>query len=439
MLNDNKTKYYYEDCHFYFWFNGRHSSEFKLFIQAKNDLKIENTTSPSTEYNNAMFQEGSYFLGTSRKQKTFKRKLAAEGLTKEQYRDMMLWLKEGITGFLSFDTDPYWGWTVVLETVSDVNVFYAHDGMIVEFDVTWKTIGSWMATNKYDGTCIGNSSNEQQYQTPGTTDIYNYMTGNIIADNEWGIPAALVQKTEDSIVCNVFGTCNGVQYIDFMGYIPNLYAEELKGKDKKEIKQDSGNHSFVTISKNNKTYSTLDFVKHGDVNYNKTENCKYYGLMNMTFIAEEIAERYAFLYKSTQENGVLQLQPKTPIKIDLTAIQGKNPAGEFNGVIQEAYEHLFNDNCYIITTKPISTPSAQFYVPSGETTLHTHYITISKVCKEITDDGDTKTISFKISDRHLTETDAQAYLVYSNTVTITGLETSNDNTFDLKVHNYNIL
>ena len=210
MLNDNKTKYYYEDCHFYFWFNGRHSSEFKLFMQAKNDLKIENTTSPSTEYNNAMFQEGSYFLGTSRKQKTFKRKLAAEGLTQAQYKEMMLWLKEGTTGFLAFDTNPYWGWTVVLETVSDANVFYAHNDMIVEFDVTGKTVGSWLATNKYDATVVDDATLVEGTNT-------NTQQKEIVADNEWGIPSAMVYYTVDndllSVQCDVLGVCNSLLII----------------------------------------------------------------------------------------------------------------------------------------------------------------------------------------------------------------------------------
>lgn len=182
MLINNS--YYYEDKYMFFTFDGVHSSKYNLFIVNKNDLKIENGIGESSEYVSAMFQEGAYYTGTKKVQKTFKRKCAAEGLTLSQYKEMMRWLAQGKRGFLSFDSNPWWGWTVVLDTVSDATIMERGDKLVVEFDVTWKTIGTFLARNMYEA--YYNSDNE--FAATDINSICNNVYNDTMQSNEYGIP-----------------------------------------------------------------------------------------------------------------------------------------------------------------------------------------------------------------------------------------------------------
>ena len=85
-----ENKYWYEDEFMYFTFAGVTSSKYNLFIENDKNMSIVNTIGASSTFSNAYKQEGTYYLGTSRTQKTFKRKCASRGLTLDQYRDMML-------------------------------------------------------------------------------------------------------------------------------------------------------------------------------------------------------------------------------------------------------------------------------------------------------------------------------------------------------------
>ena len=68
-------------------------------------MKVINTASPSTQYNTPNYQNYSYYLGTSLNQRTFKYKVATEGLTQLEFKEMMLWLHEGARGFLTLDSN----------------------------------------------------------------------------------------------------------------------------------------------------------------------------------------------------------------------------------------------------------------------------------------------------------------------------------------------
>lgn len=176
--------YYYEDKYMFFTFDGVHSSKYNLFIVNKNDLKIENSIGESSEYVSAMFQEGAYYTGTKKVQKTFKRKCAAEGLTLSQYKEMMRWLAQGKRGFLSFDSNPWWGWTVVLDTVSDASIIERNDKLVVEFDVTWKTVGTFLARNMYETYY----NNDNEFAATDNNSICNNIYNDTMQSNEYGIP-----------------------------------------------------------------------------------------------------------------------------------------------------------------------------------------------------------------------------------------------------------
>jgi hypothetical protein len=282
MLNDNK--YYYEDKHLYFWFGDHHSSEYNLFIISKNDLKIENATGASTQYNNAMFQEGTYLLGTSRKQKTFKRKVAAEGLSLEQYKQMMLWLQEGATGFLSFDSNPWWGWTVVLETTADATVNYATNGLIVELELTWKTVGSYLAINRYE--------------SMGINQIVEFGTEYALTNsNPYGIPAFFQIES------------------DLAGY--KWYEVVNIGNINQQVDY---NCTFNANSFNIGIMQGSDFMAYATVHFtpwSQPVELEYHGSSGFIFVDGQLAEEHANFIQSSQTRGLISLTGPTPMQIHL--------------------------------------------------------------------------------------------------------------------------
>ena len=290
MLNANKTKYYYEDSHLYFWFGEYHSSKYKLFMISNNDLKLENDASSTTEYQNAMFQEGTYLLGTSRKQKTFKRKVAAEGLTLNEYKNMMLWLREGSTGFLCFDSNPYWGWSAVLEKVGDATVYYSHSGLVVEFELTWKTVGTYLATNRYISMGIDSVPDKN----------VNYI---ISSGNEYGLPSYVGVDTVDEEESgyqqiDIFNIGNQGQQIDITTTFPTNATSTFK----LQLVEGSTNTPYAEVQLNADPQSTS-----GSVVFS------YYGGSNFILVDDILAELHQQFRSSSQVNGLLTLTGPAPL------------------------------------------------------------------------------------------------------------------------------
>ena len=189
MLKDNR--YYYEDQYMYFSFDGVHSSEYNLFMINSAQMTMENNAGESAEFVSAMFQEGVYYTGTKKTQKTFKRKCAAEGLSLSQYKRMMKWLTTGEQGMLSFDSNPYWGWNVVLTNVSDTSYALNNTDMVVELELTFKTIGNYLARNTVPATYTitpPSSSSDNDIQSSSCNQLYN----SSMLSNIYGIPAIYV-------------------------------------------------------------------------------------------------------------------------------------------------------------------------------------------------------------------------------------------------------
>lgn len=312
MLNDNK-QYYYTDKHLYFWFNDHHSSEYNLFIVAKNDLKIENSTGASTQYTNAMFQEGSYLLGTSRKQKTFKRKVAAEGLTLSQYKDMMLWLREGENGMLYFDSNPEWGWNVVLETVGDANAYYRGDELIVEFDLTWKTIGSYLATNRYVSMGI-----DEIIKGDGTDKQYTITSGH-----STGLPSYF--RTSRS------GLIESASKCDYWYEVVHL-GNEFQYLDCSFWFNPGEQPKYKLYLKNSDTRTTRYIDAEFTTDNRLSTTLKYHGNSGFLFIDDQVAEASQRFIQNIQVNGLCTILNSPPVQleiikngtnIDLTAMQNQ--------------------------------------------------------------------------------------------------------------------
>lgn len=131
----------------YFTFKNVCSSKYNLFITSKEgDQKLIASPDKTINFTTPEYQNNTYYLGTTKKQKTFKKSLAADGLTWQQAQEIFLWLEVGSKGFLSFDYDPFWGWDVVITNIGEVTYHELSDGtFVVEFDIEWKTYGDWHA------------------------------------------------------------------------------------------------------------------------------------------------------------------------------------------------------------------------------------------------------------------------------------------------------
>lgn len=296
MLRNN---YLHNDEYMYFSFDGVHSSKYNLFIQNNNDLTIENSVGESSGYVSALFQEGSYYTGTKKSQKTFKRKCAAGGLTLSQYKEMMLWLSTGHQGFLVFDYNPWWGWTVVLDSVGDATVMERGGKLLVEFDITFKTIGSYFARNRY-------AAYYTEHENGSTSSTCNGLPNETMMCNEFGIPVVFMEDAGNN-VCNYFiqSVNNEHQHLDY-----DYQLDATNGS------------SELTITHNNINYITTKTKKLNQRNRTTTINnnpdIQYLGESNLILCDNELIEfRDDLLETNSQPYGVLQLPALTPKQVEL--------------------------------------------------------------------------------------------------------------------------
>lgn len=186
----NLTLYHATDPHLFFTFNGTYSRNCNLFIV--NDNKGGGTKFVASPDNTVSFatpdyQNNTYYLGTTKKQKTFKHTVAANMLSQHEVQQILQWLKVGEVGFLSYDTNPYWGWDVVVTSVGDVSQYEASDGSIIEFAVEFKTINDWHARSNYDAV--------KQFGGNAIDGFYDESDGKLSTHsiaNEYGIPEIVV-------------------------------------------------------------------------------------------------------------------------------------------------------------------------------------------------------------------------------------------------------
>ena len=149
MLRDNR-QYYYEDCYMYFTFAGVYSKQYNLFITNSKGFTKVNSVGGSVKTETPDYQNRSYYLGTTKSKKTIKIDVATEGLTYDQYKEMMDWLEEGRTGFLYLDSDVDWGWDVVISKMGDATQNFTPYGGVYEFNIQFETIGTYCARSPWD-------------------------------------------------------------------------------------------------------------------------------------------------------------------------------------------------------------------------------------------------------------------------------------------------
>lgn len=203
MLKNNA--YRKNDKYLYFLFDGIHSSKYNLFITNNNNLQLVNNGKSTTSYVSPSYQDYTHYVGTTTGQKEFKYNVAAEGISLPEYKDMMKWLYNGHKGFLMLDYNNPWGYEVVLETVGDSTFQDTNRGLVVEFSLSFKTIGYHYAKQEFgsqystteilEDTTSADSSDPQPTDNSGTTPTDD--SGPKTTDknsveqtiqNPWGIP-----------------------------------------------------------------------------------------------------------------------------------------------------------------------------------------------------------------------------------------------------------
>ena len=93
----NDNIYYASDPHLHFTFSNRSSRQYNLFITNTNKgggTKIVASPDNTVSFATPEYQNNTYYLGTTKKQKTFKHTLAANMLTQQEVGQILQWLKD---------------------------------------------------------------------------------------------------------------------------------------------------------------------------------------------------------------------------------------------------------------------------------------------------------------------------------------------------------
>lgn len=256
MLNGD-GKYYYIDDFMFFDFKNINSEEYNLFRVNEGDSSYFYTGSNFTsQYASPDYQTTSYYLGTKEGQKVFDWKCAAEGLSSRRVEEMLLWLQPGEIGMLRFDGNIDWGYWVVVDQISNINKFLqADDTYIVEFSITFKTIGTNYAQGYYSAYGIVNSGNAAKI--------------NETAVNEYGIPEIVfvgdiaTKKVEKIYISQIGNKFYTFQYDTDTsnGSVENAVQKQLKieigGKVLTNYSFEYKNDSLQIVSYNTSTGLTL--------------------------------------------------------------------------------------------------------------------------------------------------------------------------------------
>lgn len=166
------------DKYMYFTWRGISSSKYNCFIvNDKHSLQFVNAPSFSNNYADAMYQNKSYFLGTSVQRKTLTFKVACDRITLDEYREFLSWLNIYSIGFLQLDYEDWYGYNVKLSALTESEKYplYECEGKMVYMVVltlTFETTDDFYAVHKYQTTgfiTYNNSDNEYQL----TDSIFN--------------------------------------------------------------------------------------------------------------------------------------------------------------------------------------------------------------------------------------------------------------------------
>lgn len=136
-----------------------HSSTYNCFIvNEDNGLTFVNAPSFSNQYASALYQNKSYFLGTSIERKSLTFKVACDRITLEEYRSFLKWLDIYSISNFFLDYDLWYGYNAKLAALTESQKYPMGKQMIngkmqmlftVVLSITFETIEDCYALHKY--------------------------------------------------------------------------------------------------------------------------------------------------------------------------------------------------------------------------------------------------------------------------------------------------
>lgn len=293
----NRKEYYYKDDYMFFTFNGVHSSKYNLFVVNNGDgYEWITDTGASAQFESPQYQGYSYYLGTSRTQKTIPFNLIAEGLTQNEMKEMLLWLEEGNTGLLFTDWNIDWGYDVVISKVSNPKMLINSNNSVIEFSIEFTTIGEFRARSPWD-------------ITKELVTIFTNDDREEVVANKYGIPEIdLVAMDNFTMTINLPTIGNQYSYIDYK----YTAADELAfyNEETQTI------FSSLEISFNDNQYIKYDFT---DLESNSIFS--YYGnigylIYNETQLVEAVENLISNNILISINNGIYRLTGLAPAKLN---------------------------------------------------------------------------------------------------------------------------
>jgi hypothetical protein len=252
----------------------------------------------------------------------------------DEYKNMMKWLSTGTTGELVFDSDQYWGWTVVLDTVGDATFVKRARLIVVEFEITFKTIGTYLAHSIYPGTWIMPQPIYDRYLNK-TGEEWNADSAylDVIGSNGLHIPPVLAQISygndgKDYIVDFYLQDINNIT----QDFVFNFDLTNFVGFKIAQIKLKQKINNNTEIDYLNTTFSN---------NPDDVLSLKYNSKNSIFYINDNLAELNQNCTMSSQPNGLVKIESESPIQLYTT-----NITNSFTSIVVDLDEQSWEDFSY---------------------------------------------------------------------------------------------
>lgn len=177
-----------------FFFNGIHSSNFKVWITNKNDLQRSMSPNFSDKFNSSTYGQIRYHEGTTIDKQDFKLSCAAINVTRNEWEAISEWLSPLKSGKLSFDwNDKYYYMVKISKAPSGVMFTKGKiddimgDLYIITFTLEMTTVGDWAALGPYCWQEQTYSSTYSASSTSSTSTVTTTVNPSVFA-NAYYIP-----------------------------------------------------------------------------------------------------------------------------------------------------------------------------------------------------------------------------------------------------------
>lgn len=367
-MSTQRNNYFYFDDYMYFSFNNIHSSKYNLVIQNDiEDLKLNTDTGAKLDFSSAKYQEGQYYLGVTRPQKSIPLKVVGKELTRAQTIEIAQWLRIGTTGALIFDFAEDWAYDVVVSSLLDFNLYEQEpDTYIVSFEVKFATINSVYARNRYDAAVSSSAVNPTQNEGTETATVSETETQTDTVysyNNNLVLPAcALIRTDAKQYTLRIFHLGNHHAEIEVdLTYPKPVTAEDVSIKiEKQELFSSSASSLSFEVNLNTGADSSI---------------IRYSSASNLFFINNNLPQQ-------EHQMGRLSLPPKCVYNV--TPIDLKAP-GPITVITQDNKSSLLNTsyNTFVCKVGKYDYDTEYFANNEDGTTFNPYPSTVSDMDLEL--------------------------------------------------------